>query len=154
MQDDIFLKKHEIFERKVMNMLLAGELKLLAKLRKQYEIAIVKDREFNGYGFFTDFEVPDESLRVAYGEKKYASLHMGDVLIDYDGQEGAYGVILFVDDGFIDCLEGHPFISHEWIDDYDKIDDMYYEETPNGKLYERDASRLEEIGQKIPTDLL
>jgi hypothetical protein len=42
MQDEIFLKKHEDFERKVMNMLLAGEQELFVRLRKQYEVAIVK----------------------------------------------------------------------------------------------------------------
>jgi hypothetical protein len=150
MQDEIFLKKHEIFEKKLMSMLLAGEQELFVKLRKQYEIIKVKEREFDGYGFFTNFEVCDKSL--AIDGKNFT---ISDVQIDYDGQILAYGAILFIEKGFINVLDGTPFIGHNWIEDYDKVNDMYYQgKTLDDKLYKRDVSQLEEIGQNIPAEYL
>jgi hypothetical protein len=120
-------------------MLLAGEHELFVKLRKQYEVAVVKDRNFDGCGFFTHFKIPNEFLEIT----NKRNFTLSDVLIDYGGQEVAYGLILFVDDGFISCLEGFPYISHEWVDDYDRIDNIYYSgKTPNDKFYERDAERI------------
>jgi hypothetical protein len=47
----------EELERAVMEALLAGDDPRLAALRKQYATATVRDRQFSGVGFFTDFQV-------------------------------------------------------------------------------------------------
>jgi hypothetical protein len=83
-------------------------------------------------------------------EINYENAPIGDVLIDYNGQEGAYGIILFINNGVIDCLEGFPYISHEWIDDYDKIDDIYHmRKTLQNKLHRRDAGHIKDILMEI-----
>jgi hypothetical protein len=151
MQSNGFLEKHKIFEKKLMDMLLDGEQELFVKLKKQYEAAVVRNRDFDSYGFFTQFEVSDRSL-VIPGEKGFT---ISDVIIDYDGQDVAYGSVLFIEHGFISCLEGHQFGGRNWIDDYDKIDDMYYVgETMERKLHKRDVGYLNEIGQNIPMEYL
>ncbi|MDR3078684.1 MAG: hypothetical protein LBU15_01455, partial [Rickettsiales bacterium] len=122
MQDDEFLRKHEIFEKKVMDMLLVGDHEFFSILRKQYEMSKIRNRDFDGYGFFTSFEVPAESPRLAYS----MSPVIGDVIVDYDGRKDAFGLILFVASDSLDCLEGYPYGGSEWIGDYDRVDDIRY----------------------------
>jgi hypothetical protein len=143
MQDEIYLKKHEIFEKKLMDMLLAGEQELFVKLRKQYEVAIVTDREFTGHGFFTGFKVPGQSLSI-----DNRSFTLYDVGIDYNGEEPGCGVTLFIENGFIECLEGYTFTDN-WIEDYDRVGDVYYAGgTPQNKLHKRSIHYLNKILQK------
>jgi hypothetical protein len=57
--------KHEILEENLMQMLLAGDNDVLAKLRKQYEKAEIVSREFTGVGFFTNYSLQNcDDLRI------------------------------------------------------------------------------------------
>jgi hypothetical protein len=119
-KDDVFLKKHELFEKKLMDMLLAGDHELFASLKRQYESAIITRRGFNAYAFFADFSVKDEAAAIS--NKNFV---LADVGIDYDGTKFAYEIKLFIDGGFISCLLGYAYKADDWIEDYDKIDDIY-----------------------------
>ncbi|MDR1426051.1 MAG: hypothetical protein LBI70_03645 [Rickettsiales bacterium] len=143
MQDDIDLKKHEIFEKKVMNMLLAGDHELFARLRRQYETAMVKERDFTGCGFFTGFTMDNKSVPTIYDKR----IILGDVFIDYNGQRDAFGTTLFIDDGLISCLEVFHLTVDDWVNDYDKIDDVYYcrFDGSGAKTYERDTQHVKEV---------
>ncbi|MDR1426054.1 MAG: hypothetical protein LBI70_03660 [Rickettsiales bacterium] len=153
LEDNEFLRRHEIFEKKLVGMLLAGEQELFVRLRKQYEEAVVTKRQFDS-GFYTVFEVQEKSPII--DNKSFIIL---DVFIDYNGQEKAYGFNFFVDNGVINYLEGFPFIYDDWInwsaDDYDKIDDMYYGgERLGDKLHIRDTNIIGGIGSNIPIEYL
>jgi hypothetical protein len=148
MQDEIYLKKHEIFEKKLMDMLLAGEQELFVKLRRQYETAKVKERKFDGYGFFTYFEIFDKSLNL-----DDVDIVLNDVFIDYDDIDCAYSANLFIKDGFIIALDGYPLGGDEWIEDYDKIDDMHYwGDEVDEKPHKRKINHL--IKKDLPTKYL
>ena len=91
----------EPIERRVMQMLLAGDHSTLETLRQQFDRSCVADRDFTGVGFFTSFEVRDSVPRVETPSR----IVIGDVCADVDGLESGCGFILFVDDGLIGTLE-------------------------------------------------
>ena len=90
-------------ERQVMQMLLAGDHPTLKSLRQQFEHSCVTDRNFTGLGFFTSFEVRDDSARIETPKR----IVISDVCADVDGLEFGCGFVLFVDDGLIGTLECH-----------------------------------------------
>ncbi len=51
-------------ERRVMQMLLAGEHPTLDTLRKQFDRSSVSERDFTGCGIFTSFKVEDCKPRI------------------------------------------------------------------------------------------
>jgi hypothetical protein len=97
--------KLEQLERRVMEMLLAGNDPILNILRDQYSVARVVKHELTGVGFFVTFAVPPEAARLD-GEK---SLHFGDVKAEIDGLQHGAGFVLHVRDGAIDYLEGYSY---------------------------------------------
>ena len=108
---------HEDFERKLIEMLLAGNDEVLVKLRKQYELATITSREFSDVGFFTSFSVQN-------GEEYYIkdkTFHIGDVNGDIDGIEGAVGFILYIKDGVLSMLEGYTNVIDKWPKSSDEI---------------------------------
>lgn len=91
-------------ERRVMQMLLAGDHPTLETLRRQFDHARVSDRENTGVGFFTSFEVRGDNVpRVEPSSR----LVIGDVCADVDDVKYGCGFILFVDNGVIGTLECH-----------------------------------------------
>jgi hypothetical protein len=92
-------------ERKVMEMLLAGDDPTLNVLREQYRVADVTKRELTGVGFFLNFAVPPGAARLAGS----GSLHLGDVAAQMEGLQHGAGFILFVREGAIDFLEGFSY---------------------------------------------
>ena len=93
----------EPIERRVVQMLLAGDHPTLETLRQQFDRCSVADRDFTGVGFFTSFNVRD-SVPLIDPPKRIV---IGDVCADIDGLELGCGFILFVDDGLLSTLECH-----------------------------------------------
>ena len=106
---------HEEFEQKVMQMLLAGEGQSLKSLRSQYNQSNIKSRDFTGVGFFTDYSVEDDGLKIGH-----INTQIGSVYGDYNNI-GAVGFLLFIRDGWIDFLEGYTMGIDEWPDSYENI---------------------------------
>lgn len=93
-------------ERRVMEMLLAGDHPMLETLRQQFQHANVAKREYTGVGFFTHFEVPADVRRLPNNR----SFELRDVFgASPDGPQREFGFILFIRDGVIDFLEGFTF---------------------------------------------
>lgn len=87
-------------ETEVLELLLAGEHPDLAILRVQLATAKVKNREYTGVGFFTDFEIA-EGIPKLNSER----IIIGDVYADITGLEHGAGFLLFVNSGIIHTLE-------------------------------------------------
>ena len=111
----LFLNKHIKLENIVMNMLLSGDNVFFDKLRKQYELSLIADRNFDNVGFFTDFEIKDNDLKVDNYDYTF-----GDVFGDYSGKESYFGFILYIRNGLIYSLEGYTYLD-EWPNSYDNI---------------------------------
>lgn len=92
-------------EQNVMEMLLAGENPVLEVLRLQYRSSQIKSRELTGCGFFTYFAV-DQSVAVPI---RAASLQLGDVDAVIPNLEHGAGFVLFVENGYLDVLEGYCY---------------------------------------------
>ena len=88
-----------------MEALLAGDDPRLAALRKQYATATVRDRQFSGVGFFTDFQV-----QASIEKTTPSNFELGDhFLLELEGLQHGAGVVLFVRNGVIETLEGYCF---------------------------------------------
>ncbi|MCI0184656.1 hypothetical protein [Sulfoacidibacillus ferrooxidans] len=96
-----------------MNKLLDGDDETLAKLRKQFGASAVRSRDLTGAGFYTHFELNDESLRLV----GRPSFHFGDVIANKGDGDDLLGFVLFVKDGFLDYLEGYTFGIEQWPED-------------------------------------
>lgn len=92
-------------ERFVIDMLLAGELPALRALRQQFAASRPVSRELTGVGFFTYFDVPASTPRVAVPGR----LAFGDVEASIDGLEHGAGFVLFIQDGALEMLEGYTY---------------------------------------------
>lgn len=102
--------KFEVFEKEVIEKLLAGDYDALKILHKQYEKAKIKSREFSGAGFFTSFIIPDHVPKLNNSK----SFHFGDVIGEIDGVKNGVGFLLFVKEGVIDFLEGYTYGDEKW----------------------------------------
>lgn len=98
------------FEKNVMTKFLDGEDDVLSVLREQYHNAIVKNREFTGKGFFTDYIIPNDIPKL----KSQKSFQIGDVIGEIDRVEHGIGFVLFIKNGVIDVLEGFTYGDEEW----------------------------------------
>jgi hypothetical protein len=92
-------------ERRVIEMLLAGEEPSLAILRRQLDGTTVSSRKFTGVGFYTEFIVSPEFERVA----KLASFKLGDVNGSAANIEHGMGFLLYITDGCVSMLEGYTY---------------------------------------------
>ncbi len=98
----------ETFENKLMELLLLGDLPILAALREQYANAKVINREFSGKGFFTYFLIPDGIAPV-----KPLNFAAGNVNIELEGVPGGADCLIFIREGKISFLECYTF-SDDW----------------------------------------
>ena len=94
----------ELFERTLMLKLLDGDNEILNQLRKQYETAKIKHREFSGVGFFTTFDISD-----SYKLDSNKSFQLGDVKGEVNNVKNGVGFILFIQEGKINMLEGYTY---------------------------------------------
>jgi hypothetical protein len=97
-------------ERRVLEMLLAGDHPVLGILRAQFPRAKVVQREFTGVGFSTHFEIPSDVARLP----DQRSFELGDVHADMPGLEAGVDFILFIREGAIDFLEGFTYGDDAW----------------------------------------
>jgi hypothetical protein len=72
-----------------------------ATLNAQVAAATVRSRENTGAGFYTRFDVVRASLAPLVGERMRSA---GWAKID--GLENPMGFVLWLKDGYVDCLEG------------------------------------------------
>ena len=98
----------EEIQRRIMAMLLAGDLPVLGPLRAQYEHAAITYDGFSGSGFDAYFAIPDELPRA-----DPANLELHDVEFQLEGAEHPGAVLLFVRAGCLDMLE-----VFNWADDW------------------------------------
>ena len=130
-------------EKAVLEKLLEGSIPLLVELRRQCEACTIKDREFTGVGFFTDFSVPEETHK-----KVGLNLVLGDVFGDDipELQRGA-GFMLFIEDGILTCLEGYSY-EEPWPTQVDEFRLTYFNIHDNDLLSpatSRDWTALEKL---------
>jgi hypothetical protein len=76
-----------------------------AALEAQLSTATVRSRENDGYGFFTHFGVDRTSCPGIGGMR----LRNGPRAARIDGLKRGMGFILWLQDGYADCIEGYPF---------------------------------------------
>ena len=94
------------FERAVLAKTFQGSHPALGALREQLEQAEVLDREFTGVGFFTSFRVSGDAPRA---KTKKDRIGFGDVVAELEGLDHGAGFVLFIDDGYLEMLEGYCF---------------------------------------------
>lgn len=101
---------NESFEKKLIEMLLAGDEKTLILLREQYTVAKVVSIERSDVGFFVHFSLKGrDDLSISN-----KSFQIGDVDGNINGITGAVGFILYVKNGFISMLEGYTNAVDKW----------------------------------------
>ena len=124
-------------ERRVMDMLLAGEDPTLDVLRDQFRVADVTERELTGVGFFITFLVPPGVPRL----KGSKLSHLGDVKAEIRGLQHGADFVLHLCDGAIDYLEGCSF-DEPWPANVEEFRVSYIEgdERDLAKLWEKWAS--------------
>lgn len=104
--------------------LLAGDSDpFLKQLRKQFHNSEIIDEQYTGVGYYVDFQVRDESLRIE-GYKQ--NLFFGD--LEADIGSGMVGFILYIDDGFISSLEAYGVDGEGWPPKEPFINYRYYGE--------------------------
>lgn len=116
----------EELEKKVMEMLLAGDDPVLEALRNQYSNSTVESRNFTGAGFYSHFKVKKGIPPVA-DEKNY---YIGDIGVSLNGINDPIGVLLFVTNGYLSTLEGYTIGIEVW-PEYINVELKYL--YPNGK---------------------
>lgn len=107
------------FENDVMQKILHEDNALYEQLSKQYKCAVITNREFSGCGFFTKFNILDESLRL----KDFMNIELGNTRAIIEGIKNGIGFVLFIRNGFITTLEGYTY-DDKWpdnISDYQLI---------------------------------
>jgi hypothetical protein len=96
-------------ENAALELLVGGDDTNLAALRLQMEHLQVTRREFTGVGFFTFFQVPNEAPAATGLDVSDLSDVFGEVV----GLPHPVGFILFLRDGFLECLECW-IVDDEW----------------------------------------
>jgi len=92
-----------LLERAVLNEICRQYPKDQALLEAQVASARVTSRENTGAGFFSDLSVArDPAHKVTAGERTRGWVHAR-----IDGLQYEMGFILFLEDGFLSCLEGY-----------------------------------------------
>lgn len=95
----------EQFESDVMQKILCEIPEMAEVLLKQYESAIVLNREFTGCGFFTKYQINDEYLSL----KQKKNIELGSVEANINNVQDGVGFVLYIRNGFIDSLEGYTY---------------------------------------------
>jgi hypothetical protein len=99
-------------ECEVAKMLLAGEDGALAVLRDQLKHAQVRSREMTGVGFYAEFALPFDAVRI----KSQPNFKLGDVTGKATNVQHGLGFLLYVTDGGIAMLEGYTY-DEPWPDE-------------------------------------
>jgi hypothetical protein len=102
------------FELDVFDKLLCGDTMVLQILNRQLESATIRSREYTGVGFFLNFDVPNNELKVDESIDAKQNFNFGGVeaIIGKDKQE--VGFRLIIRNGFLDFLEAYTYGSDPW----------------------------------------
>jgi hypothetical protein len=87
------------------------------KLAVDFDRVSIRDREFTGAGFLTEFERSEE-LKL-FDDK--TSLRWGKVGARLNASELETGYLIYVDDGFLTTIEGYTY-GEEWPHQIEQID--------------------------------
>jgi len=109
----------KLFERQLMDALLAGDHPFLEPLRGQLPTLQVSDRTMTDEGFFVKFAVPSAS-RAA----NVPNLMIDDVAFDVFGLNGPAYTVLWIRRGLLDRLECYGASDH-W-PEFPVIERIYY----------------------------
>ena len=125
-----------------MDAALAGDHPVLEALRKQLELASVREREMTGVGFFLYFE---KDPTVAPAPTNRSQLIIEDVGASIEGLESEAQFLVFVTDGYLDLLEGYCNEGN-WPQNIDRFEVMYSQviektDSYTSYRYQRDSSR-------------
>ena len=96
-------------ENAVIEAILQGTPELEQCLRIQFESSTLGSRELNGYGFFTNFVIPENAPACP---ELSGALHASAIV---GGQ--LCGFILWITEAAIDFLEGYPLGADAWPED-------------------------------------
>ena len=116
-----------VLEREVLEKLLTGDNSQLEILRNQLTNATVSSREFTGVGFFANFHVPPDMVRLSNRKR----LTIGDIAANIEGLKHGAGFLLFIDDGVLEFLEGFTY-DETWPEKIENFKLTYLEEKPRG----------------------
>ena len=103
------MKANEL-ERAVIGWMLADSELNPARSAVNFDAVTVTDREFTGVGFFADFEHSEE-LKLFDDE---VSLRWGKVGARLNASKLETGYVVFVDDGYVTCVEGYTYGDDDW----------------------------------------
>ena len=137
-------------EREALEMLLAGDHVQLEILRHQLAKAVVSSRELTGVGFFTHFQVPPEIPRLSIKER----ITLCDIEVDIQGLHYGASIILFVDDGVLNFLEGVASVD-PWPDKIENFKLGYLGQIPpgSGRLFPSPVRDLEWAVKDLPISI-
>ena len=110
------MKITELEKIVIERMLVDRTLKPL-KLAVDFDRVSIRDREFTGAGFLTEFERSEE-LKL-FDDK--TSLRWGKVGARLNASELETGYLIYVDDGFLTTIEGYTY-GEEWPHQIEQID--------------------------------
>lgn len=119
------------FENELLAAITSGSSPGLERLKKQFDNAAVESREMTGVGFFVHYNVAKS--RVAPFTKDFI---FGDIDIKVDGLDFGAGVVIFIKDGYITCMECYAF-GDGWPNTYENVEFSY-------DPFPRDLSVVEE----------
>lgn len=108
-------------ESSVLEALLAGDHPVLVALRAQVPHLSVKNREVSRAGCFTEFALSDGAPAAPTRSER---LVFGDVQAMIYGLTLGAGFVLYVNNGFIDLLEGYTF-DEPWPENLERFTLVY-----------------------------
>ncbi len=98
-------EKFYLLEKEALKMLIDKDNKNKEILLKQLIVATIITRNFSGSGFFTQFSIPDNVLKIQ--EKTLSPLR--GVYARINGLKIGVGFLLFLNEGVIDTLECYEY---------------------------------------------
>jgi hypothetical protein len=95
-----------VLESAVLNKLLEGNHPALGTLRDQLRVATVRSRRLTGAGFFTEIELPPETILARMSPD---SFQFGDVEASIPGLQHGAGFLVYIRNGMLQLLEGYSY---------------------------------------------
>lgn len=104
-------------EQEVIGRVLADPALQPVKPAVDFEKVIVKDREFTGTGFFTEFE-PSQELKLF---DSGVSMRWGKVGAKLNASKLDTGYLVYVDDGYVTTIEGYTY-GEDWPHEVEELE--------------------------------
>lgn len=99
--------KHIELANQVIEMLLKGEDEVLVRLRSQMKNIKSISEEGGAVGFYINYEIDKYVIDI---QNCKSTFQIGDVDGRVDGTKNAVGFVLYINNGFITCLEGYTIL--------------------------------------------